>query len=253
MNAKCTNCGHTLIVSTDLIKKIIGGGLATYGFVGWVTYSFAGLLGFYGGAMVIALTLLAGGGAVLTSKDSKAIIAVGKKITGFLNEKGYECSSCGHSSWEFSGYRDAEIISGSGHKQELKAAFQDVKRELYIASGFLSSNVVDLQFLKQLEGLLENKITITLIFSGSESHSSDFMAKGYSEGLQSLEALSQQHANLKLIQKHTHQKGIVVDTQYAISGSFNFLSNQMVSRQETSVKLYDQKAIEAFKKELLQR
>ena len=250
MNAKCTNCGHTLIVSTDLIKKIIGGGLATYGAVGWVTYSFAGLLGFYGGALVIAVALLAGGGAVLASKDSKAIIAVGKKITDFLNERRYECPTCGQSSWEFSGYRDAEIISGSRHKQELSAAFQNVKKELYIASGYISSHVVDLQLLKQLKEILENEIAITLIFSGSASHT-NFMTQGYSESFQSLEALSKQHPNLKLVQKHTHQKGIVVDTQYAIVGSFNFLSNKKVSKQETSSKLYDQKAIETFKKELL--
>ncbi|MDA8672876.1 phospholipase D-like domain-containing protein, partial [Gammaproteobacteria bacterium] len=219
--------------------------------VGWVTYSFAGLLGFSGGAAVIAVALLASGGAILSSKDSEAIIAVGKKLTGFLNEK-YPCPTCGHSSWEFSGYRDAEIITGSGHKQELIAAFQNANKDLYIASGFLSSNVVDQRFLTELEKLLEKKTSITLIFSGSASHS-DFMKEGYAEGFRSLEALSHQHPNLKLIQKHTHQKGIVVDTQYAIVGSFNFLSNQMVTRQETSSKLYDQRAIENFKRELLRK
>ena len=78
MNAKCDNCGHKLIVSKGLIKKIIGGGLATYGAVDWSTYSFAGLLSFYGGAAVIAVALLAGGGAILSSKDSAVIIAAGK-------------------------------------------------------------------------------------------------------------------------------------------------------------------------------
>ena len=112
----------------------------------------------------------------LASKDSKAIIAVGKKITDFLNERRYECPTCGQSSWEFSGYRDAEIISGSRHKQELSAAFQNVKKELYIASGYISSHVVDLQLLKQLKEILENEIAITLIFSGSASHT-NFMTK----------------------------------------------------------------------------
>ena len=251
MNAKCASCGHTLIVSTGLIKNLIGGGLGSLGALGWMNYWFAGLLGFYGGALVIAAALFAGGGAILSSKDSAVIIAVGKKLTGFLNEK-YQCPTCGHSSWEFSGYRDAEIITGLGHKQELLAAFQNANKELYIASGFLSSNVVDQRFLTELEKLLEKKTSITLIFSGSASHS-DFMKEGYAEGFRSLEVLSHQHPNLKLIQKHTHQKGIVVDTQYAIVGSFNFLSNKMVTRQETSSKLYDQRAIENFKRELLRK
>lgn len=250
MNAMCASCGHKLIMSTGLLKNLIGGGLGYLGAYGWMNYWFAGLLGFHGGALVIAAALLAGGGAILSSKDSAAIIAVGKKLTGLLDDK-YPCPTCGHSSWEFSGYRDAEIITGLEHKQELIAAFQNANKELYIASGFLSSNVVDQRFLAELRKLLK-KTSITLIFSGSASHS-DFMKEGYAEGFQSLEALSHQHPNLKLIQKHTHQKGIVVDTKYAIVGSFNFLSNKMVTRQETSSKLYDQRAIENFKRELLRK
>ena len=46
---------------------------------------FAGLLGFYGGAALIAIALLAGGGAVLASKDSAAVVRVGTKITDILN------------------------------------------------------------------------------------------------------------------------------------------------------------------------
>ena len=59
MNARCINCGYKLYVSTDLIKKIIGGGLIASGGYGWVSYTFAGLLGFGGGTMLIAIALLA--------------------------------------------------------------------------------------------------------------------------------------------------------------------------------------------------
>ena len=221
-----------------------------YGFSGWVTYAFAGVLGFGGGALTIAIALLAGGGYVLASKDSNAIIAVGQKITGLLNDKKYECPKCNKSRWTFAGYKDTEIVTGAEHRLELRAAFENAKQELCIASGFLSSNVVDLNFIGELEATLRKNVSVKLIFSDSRSHS-DFMAAGYREALNSLKAVTDKYSRLELIQKHTHQKGLVVDDQYAISGSFNFLSNKRVDRQESSTKIYGAKAIEQLKLALL--
>ena len=250
MNAKCIECGYNLQVSTDLIKKIIGGGLIAGAGYGWVTYAFAGLLGFSGGAMLIAIALLAGGGAVLASKDSNTIIAVGRKITDFLNDKKYECPKCAKSRWAFAGYKATEIVTGGEHRLELKAAFKNAKQELCIASGFLSSYVVDSIFIRDLETALHRNVTVKLIFSDARSHS-DRMTAGYREALNSLEVLAGNSSFLELIQKHTHQKGIVVDDQYAISGSFNFLSNKRVDRQESSTKIYDTSAIDHFRRGLL--
>lgn len=250
MNARCLECGYNLVVSTGLIKKIIGGGLMAYGATGWVTYAFAGVLGFSGGAMLIAVALLAGGGFVLASKDSSAIIAVGRKITDLLNNKKYECPKCNKSHWTFAGYKDTEIVTGAEHIRELRAAFRNAKQELCIASGFLSSYVVNQVFIGDLEAILRKNVRVKLIFSDKRSHS-DRMAVGYREALNSLEALADNSTFLELIQKHTHQKGIVVDDQYAISGSFNFLSNKRVDRQESSTKIYGAKAIEQFKQDLL--
>ena len=77
------------------------------------------------------------------------------------------------------------------------------------------------------------------------------MAAGYREALNSLEVLAGNSSFLELIQKHTHQKGIVVDDQYAICGGFNFLSNKRVDRQESSIKIYGARAIEEFRRDLL--
>jgi len=250
VNAKCIECGYNLQVSTDLIKKIIGGGLIAGAGYGWVTYAFAGLLGFSGGAMLIAIALLAGGGAVLASKDSTTIVAVGRKITDFLNDKKYECPKCAKSRWAFAGYKATEIVTGGEHRLELMAAFKNAKQELCIASGFLSSYVVDSIFIRDLETALHRNVTVKLIFSDARSHS-DRMTAGYREALNSLEVLAGNSSFLELIQKHTHQKGIVVDDQYAISGSFNFLSNKRVDRQESSTKIYDASAIEQFRRDLL--
>ncbi len=77
------------------------------------------------------------------------------------------------------------------------------------------------------------------------------MKPGYDIALNRLTLLSKKYPNLGLIQKHTHQKGIIVDHRYAITGSFNFLSNEKVAREETSFKVYEAEAIEKFRQEIL--
>ena len=253
MKIKCGNCGYKTIVTMGLIKSAIGGGMIIAGAGGWVTYAFAGLLGFYGGAALIAVLLLAGGSAVLIGKDLNLAISVAQKIADFLNNKGYQCKRCAATDWQFSGFEDADVIAGDEHKRELWAALRGAKKELYIASGFLSSNVVNDNFVQELESALVRNVGVYLIFSDVRSHGSDWMKPGYNEGLSKLTKLSEKYSRLHLIQKHTHQKGIVVDDKYAITGSFNFLSNQNVARKETSLKVYEGKAISKVKRELLKK
>ena len=89
--------------------------------------------------MMIAIALLAGGSAVLASKEPHAIVSVGKKICIFLNDTGYRYQGCGKSRWAYVGYRSPEIITGVEHLQELRETLKHTQRELCIASGFLSS------------------------------------------------------------------------------------------------------------------
>lgn len=64
MNVKCSSCGYETQVNATLLKGLIGGTLLSGAALGWTTYAFAGLLGFHGGAALITVTLLAGGGSV---------------------------------------------------------------------------------------------------------------------------------------------------------------------------------------------
>jgi phosphatidylserine/phosphatidylglycerophosphate/cardiolipin synthase-like enzyme len=254
MKIKCDACGKETAVGVTTLKALMGGSLMAGGAIGWVTYAFAGLLSFSGGAATIATLLLAGGGAVLLGKDLGLVMKVGGKITEQLNQRGYECPSCGATNWVFFGFKDAEVIKGSEHKITLQNAFLDANRELYIASGFLSANVVDASFLKELKLVLSRGVRVVLIFSDLRSHSdSGWMKTGYENAYILLASLSEEQKGLKLIQKHTHQKGIVVDKQYAVVGSFNFLSNQTVAREETSLKVYEADAIEKLIEEFVSR
>lgn len=250
MDAKCIECGYKLPVDSNLIKTIIGGGLMASGAIGWATYAFAGLLGFYGGAALIAIALLAGGGTILSGKDMGLVIKVGTKITEILNDNNYECSKCGCSEWVFSGFKDTDIVNGTEHIEELSVALRDSRRHLLIASGFLSSNVINELFITNLKSTLIRGVSVTLIFSSERSHS-DFMLSGYKIAYGTLSRLADEFSNLELIKKHTHQKGIIVDDRYAIVGSFNFLSNKKIARDETSVKIFASAEIKKVKRSLL--
>lgn len=250
MDVKCLECGEKTIVGSDLIKNLLGGTLVTSAALGWVSYAFAGLLGFYGGAAVIATALLAGGGLVLTGKDLGLVVKIGNKITDILNQRRYACPSCGEVNWSFSGYQKVEIVRGAEHKRELMDAIANSRKELFIASGFLSSNVVTTSFLAHLEECLKRGVSVKLIFSDSNSHS-DWMFVGYAQALKELRALNLRYSNLQLIRKHTHQKGLVVDQKYAVVGSFNFLSNQKSQRDETSAKVFEEDGINELRKEFL--
>ena len=250
MDAKCAECGKKLPVNTALLKNVVGGSLITGAAVGWTSYAFAGLLGFYGGAALIAIALLAGGGAVLASKDSAAVAKVGTKITDILNTHEFPCSNCGAVNWIFAGVKGNDLVSGLEHKEVLEKALQNVRHELIIASGFLSYYVVNESFVRKLRSTLARHVKITLVFSDSRSHS-DWQLNGFNAALKLLESVSHEYPNLKLIQKHTHQKGIVVDDQYAVIGSFNFLSNNRVERAETSSKVSDEASIKGLKNEFL--
>ena len=237
-------------MTTSLLKGVLGSAVMSSGIIGWVTYAFAGVLGFYGGAAVIAVGLIAGGGSLLMGKDFGLIVRVGEKIADTFNRKDHPCKGCKRTDWAFSGFKNADVIIASQHKSELAAAFGNVRKVLFIASGFLSSHVVNKAFIEKLETVLNKNISVNLIFSDLRSHS-DWMKTGYTAALASLTTLSKIYPDLNLIQKHTHQKGIVVDQQYAIVGSFNFLSNSNVARDESSIKIYDSKAIAKLSREFL--
>ena len=146
--------------------------------------------------------------------------------------------------------QDNDLVSGLEHKEELEKALRNARHELVIASGFLSSYVVNESFIPKLRSVLSRHVKITLVFSDIRSHS-DWQVNGFNAALKLLQSLTHEYPNLKLIQKHTHQKGIVVDEKYAVIGSFNFLSNNKVERAETSSKVSYQASIKGLKNDFL--
>ena len=252
MNITCKKCGHKSAVNTKTVRGLIGGSVIGASVLGWFHYVFAGLLWFNGGALLIAGALLAGGGAILLGKDFGLVAKVGERLASALGEIGLACSECGAKDWQFSGTQGLEVVSGQQHRDALFASLEGAAREVIIASGFLSARVANDNFVQRLSAPLKRGVKVTLIFpdgsSGSVSHEND----GYEVAFEKLTRLGREHPNLTLIKKYTHQKALVVDDQYAIVGSYNFLSNLKATRDETSTKIFDRKAISEIRKTLLE-
>ena len=49
--------------------------------------------------------------------------------------------------------------------------------------------------------------------------------------------------SIKVIIKPNHSKILIVDNEYGICGSFNWLSNNLISNEEISFKTYDKEVI----------
>ena len=86
MKIKCQNCGFTESTNKELIVKVLGAAMPTFGFFAWTSFLFAGT----GFAMAICIAIIAGGPALLMYKD---------EIVKWLASKGYKCPKCGHEDW----------------------------------------------------------------------------------------------------------------------------------------------------------
>ena len=83
---RCKNCGHRETVDKRWFFKVIGGVMAGFGPVAWVTFLFAGT----GLALPICAAILAGGVAMMAFSD---------EITKWIEDH-YPCPTCYKKTWE---------------------------------------------------------------------------------------------------------------------------------------------------------
>ena len=123
----------------------------------------------------------------------------------------------------FGGHKDLQVVTGSEHKALSNTALRDKQQHQS------EVNFADVTF-----------------------HSVSGWGKpDYEQTRRRLTALSERCTLQPLIQKQTHQKGIVVDEALAVFGSFGFLNNAQASRKETSAKLCEAGAIQEVCEEFM--
>ena len=140
------------------------------------------------------------------------------------------------------GENDITRIEGIEHKSELTLALSESKNKLIIISGFISDYVVlkNKKFLPMLEDCLSRGVIVYLGYGEKVSYGS---AQDYQKAIIQLEKLKVRFTNLLIKKFNNHQKLLIKDSDYMICGSFNWLSNYKVKRDELSFKFTNQPAI----------
>ncbi|WP_275670399.1 phospholipase D-like domain-containing protein [Okeania hirsuta] len=129
-------------------------------------------------------------------------------------------------------------------REYLVKALTEAKNRLMIVSPSIKVNVVDKEFLSNLEATLRRKVKVYIIYGikGSNSQNDD-------KSIKQLENLKANHKNLLFDKtENSHRKQIICDDKFAIVTSFNFLSFRadpnLTYRDELGVIIRDKQTIE---------
>jgi hypothetical protein len=138
------------------------------------------------------------------------------------------------SDWRQRVRSSARIVMNCEIREKLIEALATAQEELYIVSPWITKRVVDSEFKDSLKRLLEQGVKITILYGiEPETPSSSKGSKGKDkEKEKETERLAQELRRLgegypvppRIERANTHEKWLICDDRYVISGSFNFLS-----------------------------
>lgn len=264
MRIKCLDCGHTEEVNLDLFVKIIGGATTGFGFWAWVSFLFAGT----GFAMVICIAIIVGGAAMLTYKNeiidwliSKGFACKGcggQKWTALSPEMEQEINAKDakiadltriaesiRSSHDISHRQSQvlenalinsttslEVIDGSEHFNALMCALTEAKSTVCILSGWIGSPLLNAEIQQLLRAAVKRGVRIFIGFGweSSSGHEISPTAKSALSFVRSLDS-----SQIMIARFANHEKVLVVDDEYCIIGSNNWLSNSTFRNSERSI------------------
>ena len=121
------------------------------------------------------------------------------------------------------------VLQGAEHRDALRDAIRDARKELIIVSPWLRTDAVDDELLGWLQKALErNKSLRVVVGYGIERDQGqqDRKARNQRAALRRLNTLGNRHkGRLRTVEiGNTHEKIVICDERYAIVTSFNFLS-----------------------------
>lgn len=132
-----------------------------------------------------------------------------------------------------------EIIKNQKHLKELNFALENSTKSVVITSGWVSEYVITDNFINKVERAIKRGVKFRIVFGYKDSYGNHTSSNTAIEKLNSLTELYKDQ--FKIIKTPIHSKILIVDNQYCICGSFNWLSNGklMPNNEETSLKSYD--------------
>lgn len=137
------------------------------------------------------------------------------------------------------------LVQGRDHHDELTHALQTARKELMIVSGWLSDRVVNDQFCGLLASALNRGVNVHIAYGASDRDGQHRLSETATRALERLKQIGERSrkGRLIIVQRPTHEKGLIVDKRYAIVGSFNWLANAHYRDRETSLKTHQRRVI----------
>lgn len=137
------------------------------------------------------------------------------------------------------------IVRCSNHARELREAFAIASTEILIVSGWISDKVVNDHFCSLLTRALDRGVDVHIAYGASEWNGPHKISATGQRALEKMQKAAEKSkkGRLIIVQRPTHEKLLAVDDQYAIVGSFNWLSNTRLNDKETSIKTNQREVI----------
>ena len=186
------------------------------------------------------------------SKQEKTINELEGKIKDFQKDKTrVDNENLNKSIKDFSTH-DMEVIdSNPKHREYLFKALNEANQQIIILSGWANSYVLNYDFREKLKNALNRGVHIYIGY-GYKSHGQTVLkehekkAKNDLKDLQDWCATQDTKGELFVNYYPNHSKILINDYQFAINGSFNWLSNSGgAENEERSWVVYNKKFIES--------
>ncbi len=133
-----------------------------------------------------------------------------------------------------------QILSGVEHRDYLFKSLRSTEHKIMILSGWISSRVIDEQFVSLLALKLGQGVHVYIGYGWENSkgkHSQSVISK---EALASLKRITRQHPKAIFVSKFaTHEKLLVLDEKKVVYGSANWLCNRSYKNSERSIVIAD--------------
>ncbi len=132
-------------------------------------------------------------------------------------------------------------IHGKNHYNFLLNSIKDANHSIYILSGWLSTRVIDKDFIILLNDALKRGVDIYIGYGWQDFkgiHKNDPRALKLLTNVNRYKKQENLPGNIFVSEFPNHQKILVIDNQYIVVGSANWLSNRAYKNEEYSFAIY---------------
>ncbi len=126
------------------------------------------------------------------------------------------------------------------HYRYLLKSIRDAQKKVGISSGWITSNVVDSQFIRRLSTKLKSGVEVHIGYGWENSQGQHVNMEVSEKAVLALKKLAKKYPNRLLVAEYaTHEKLLVWDDKEVVFGSANWLSNRRYTNAERSIVITD--------------